>query len=563
VTKCRLSLAAILLAAVCLALQPSARAQRSPGFAQDDLRRWLSHLASDELQGRQVFSEGLGLAAIYIADHLKEWGLAPAGDEGTYFQTIKVLGMRTRSKSSVTVRIGDRVRTFVDGEGVTFPRNQGGKQTVAGPLEFVGYGFQFAPLGIDDYAGRTMRGKVALYIGRRAPGMTAEHNRLAGARPRLALDTLGAAAAIGPVLPPAGGGRGGAPQAQGQTPAAQRVDFQTAQRVDVPVAPQLTAGDEFFEFVLAGSGHTYSDLKARADREEPLPRISLPAATIEIHIDAEYDVVQTRLSRNVVGLIRGSDPAVADTYVLLGAHYDHAGYQQFAGTVAAGPNAIASCRGQSRPAPRPGDVINNGADDNGSGTAGLMAIARAFAADPRPKRSVLFVWHSGEESGLWGSRYMADHLPVPAERIAAHLNVDMIGRNRCDDPKESRTVYLVGSDRISTELHNLNEATNASLPEPLTLDYEYNDAADPESLYTRSDHYPYASKGIPSIFFTTALHRDYHFVTDEVEKIEFEKLARVAGLVYTTAVRVANLDHLPVRDNRGARTGKGKGGPLP
>jgi hypothetical protein len=566
VTK-RLRLLALLFLLPSLGGVPGAvRAQGGAPISQDDLRRWLSHLASDDLQGRQVFTEGLGLAATYIADHLQEWGVAPAGDDGTYFQTVKVLGMRTRSASRVTVRIGDRVRTFADGEGVTFPRNQGGKQTIAGPLEFVGYGFQFAPLDIDDYAGRSMAGKVAVYVGRRAPGMTATHNRLTNARARLATDTMGALAAIGPVLPPAGGGRGGgaAPAAgQTQAAAASRVDFQTAQRVDLPVAPLLTAGDEFFEFVFAGSGHSYADVKAKAERQEALPRIDLPAASIEIVIDAEYDVVQTRLSRNIVGVVAGGDPAASDTYVLLGAHYDHAGYQQFAGTVAAGPNAIASCVGQTRPAPRPGDIVNNGADDNGSGTVGLMALAKAFATGPRPRRSVLFVWHTGEEAGLWGSRYMADHLPVPPERIAAHLNMDMVGRNRCDDPAESSTVYLVGSDRISTELHNINEATNAELAAPLTLNYEYNDVADLESLYTRSDHYPYAAQGIPAIFFTTALHRDYHFATDEVEKIHFDKLARVAGLVYATAARVANLDHLPSRDRRGPRMGLGRTGRIP
>ena len=155
---------------------------------------------------------------------------------------------------------------------------------------------------------------------------------------------------------------------------------------------------------------------------------------------------------------------------------------------------------------------------------------------------------------------MADHPVVPLDRVAAQLNIDMIGRNRCDDPAEANTVYLVGSDRISTELHNLNEEANASLPRPLALNYDLNDAADLESLYTRSDHYSYASKGIPVIFFTTGLHRDYHFVTDEVDKIIFPKLQRVTQLVYTTASRLANLDHFPARDNKGPRVGRGQTG---
>jgi hypothetical protein len=123
-------------------------------------------------------------------------------------------------------------------------------------------------------------------------------------------------------------------------------------------------------------------------------------------------------------------------------------------------------------------------------------------------------------------------------------------------------VYLVGSDRISTELHNLSEDANASLPTPMKLDYEYNDPADPESIYTRSDHYSYASKGIPIIFYTTGLHRDYHYLTDEVERIEFPKMAHIAQLMYTTGMKVANLDHFPARDNKGPRAGKNGGGKI-
>jgi Zn-dependent M28 family amino/carboxypeptidase len=191
-----------------------------------------------------------------------------------------------------------------------------------------------------------------------------------------------------------------------------------------------------------------------------------------------------------------------------------------------------------------------------------MALAKAFSRSQRMRRSVMFVWHTSEEGGLNGSRYMADHPIVPLEKVAAQLNIDMVGRNRCDDAKEANTVHVVGADRISTELHNVNEEANAALPSPLTLDYELNDPADLESIYTRSDHYSYASKGVPIIFFTTGIHRDYHYVTDEVDKIEFAKMAKIAALVYGTAARVANLDHQPRRDNLGPRVGKGQTGPI-
>ncbi len=223
--------------------------------------------------------------------------------------------------------------------------------------------------------------------------------------------------------------------------------------------------------------------------------------------------------------------------------------------------ALGGGRGGQAPA-NPEDRINNGADDDGSGTVAIMAIARAFAQGPKPKRSLLFVWHAGEENGLLGSRYIADFPVVPIEKIVAQLNMDMVGRNRNDDPKQANTVLVVGSDRISTELHNLNEDANASLAKPMTMDYEMNDPADTESIYTRSDHYSYAAKGIPIIFYFTGLHPDYHAPSDSVDKIVFDKIQRVAQLAYETGRRVANLDHAPVRDNKGPRVGKTVGGKI-
>src|SRR5205823_14458479 len=136
------------------------------------------------------------------------------------------------------------------------------------------------------------------------------------------------------------------------------------------------------------------------------------------------------------------------------------------------------------------------------------------------------------------------------DKIVTQLNIDMIGRNRDDKASESNTVYLIGSDRISSELHNLNRAANADLPKPMTLSYEFNDPNDLEQLYFRSDHYSYAAKGIPIIFFTTGLHPDYHANTDEVSKIDIDKMTRITQMIYETGWSVANLDHAPVRDNK-------------
>jgi hypothetical protein len=555
-------------------------AQRAPAQGSinaSDLKEWLGYLASDQLEGRQVYSEGLGLAAAYIADHLKEWGVQPGGDNGTYFQSVKVAGVRTTSRASLTVDVNGQSRTFKDGEGIVFPRNMGGKQVVTGEqIQFAGYGLQVPAAGIDDYAGMNPRGKVVVFIGQGPESLPAGSNRIVGARGRNAVEK-GAIAVISPAQD-SGAGRGGrsatpatptpaatqpAPAGRGGRGAGQpdNGDFTSVQRYDLPVAPAVTAEDEFFEFLFSGSDVKYAELKEKAAKREALPRFALKGVKLTFNVDADYTVVRTRLTRNVVGIVPGSDPVLRDTYVGFGAHYDHVGYRETGAPTAVGNNA-GGCTGQARPVPRPGDNINNGADDDGSGSVALMGVAKAFAQGPAPKRSMLFVWHSGEESGLQGSRYNADYPVVPNEKIVSVLNVDMVGRNRCDLDTESNKVYLVGSDRISTELHNVSEDANASIPTPMQLDYEMNDPADPESLYTRSDHYSYASKGIPVIFYTTGLHKDYHWVTDEVDKIEFDKMARIAQLVYTTGARVGNLDHAPVRDNKGPRAGKGTSGKI-
>jgi Zn-dependent M28 family amino/carboxypeptidase len=225
-------------------------------------------------------------------------------------------------------------------------------------------------------------------------------------------------------------------------------------------------------------------------------------------------------------------------YVALGAHLDHLGRESQRATHAGGQTGK--------------DDIYNGADDDGSGVVALLQMAEAVAAGPRPKRSLLFVWHTGEEYGSWGAKYFTAFPTVPLDHIVAQLNVDMIGRSRQkgDDTPEDQVlsgpneVYIVGSRRLSQDLGDTCDRVDRAFLN-LALNYKYDAPDDPERIYERSDHYEYAQKGIPVAFFFTGLHGDYHRVTDEVERIDFEKLQKVAQTVLATAWTLANAPDRP------------------
>ena len=587
-------------------------------YAQIDaagMKEWLTYLSSDELQGRQVFTEGYGLAAAYVADHLKSWGLKPLGADGTFFENVTLKGYRVTRNSTVTVTAGGKTATFKQGDHVTLPANAGGKQTLTFTgAEFVGYGLP------SDYSGRDVRGKLVVWmpnLAATAAGAPAARN--AGGGP--AISTRGAKAAIGfaPEAAPSAaeqaltqaqdalqkatdavrqaqtqvGGRGRGAVGRGAAPAS---DFTTVLNVALPQPPQFTGDETFFEALFAGSPVKFADLKAKAQKGEHIDPFPLQAS-VTIGVDNAYDIVSEQRTRNVAAMVAGTDPRLKDTYVLFGAHLDHIGYSQTGGgnqpsstgcrqrsdaaqaairaagkTVqnpgrgrgTQGANAAPSGRAAAAPTAssvpfEQRDMINNGADDDGSGSTALLAIAKAFATGPRPKRSVVLLWHTGEEAGLYGSRYNADFPVVPLDKVQAQLNIDMIGRDDCDNLEGDyrNTLFVVGADRISSDLHNLVVETNQSMPNPLTLDYELNDPMDPESVYTRSDHYSYAAKGIPIAFFTTGLHPDYHRVSDTIDKIVFPKMARIAQLVYESGFSIAESDQVLVRDNKGPRTGFG------
>ncbi len=580
-----------------------------------ELKEYLTYLSSDQLTGRQIYTEGYGLAAGYIQEHLRQWGVKPIGENGTYLQTVKSRGYKVTRNSTVTVDVGGQSKTFKQGEHVTFPMASGGKQTVAYK------GAQFIGTNAAPVAGLDLKGKLAVWMNATSPAGAPAFRRIpqnagingainAGATgvvgfapappaPSVATEALAKAqealaqaqaavtAAQTAARGNAGGFQGGFGGFGGRGPTPIPSDLTTVQNVQLPVTPNFTGDETFFEFLLSASPTKFADLKALASKGGDMPPFAINA-TITVNVDNTFEVVSQQLAHNVVGMIEGSDPKLKDTYVMYGAHLDHNGYSQagngnlgstsgcrnrsavaLAAVTAsgkkpvkgaqAGPPAFAAAPTGDGSRFDKGDYINNGADDDGSGSATLMGVARAFATGPKPKRSVVVIWHVGEEAGLLGSRYNADFPIVPLDKVQAVLNMDMVGRDDCDNLEGDYTnsVFLVGDDRISTDLHNVIVQANQSMTRPLTLDYEMNDPADPEGVYTRSDHYSYAAKGIPVAFFTTGLHPDYHRVSDSVEKIVFPKMARIGQLMYESGFAIAATDRVLERDNKGPRVGFG------
>jgi hypothetical protein len=249
-----------------------------------------------------------------------------------------------------------------------------------------------------------------------------------------------------------------------------------------------------------------------AKRRDFVPVKSNVSVSIEVIV--EENVIE---SENVLGIIEGTD--LKDEFVVITAHYDHLG--------------------------KKGNDVYNGADDDGSGTTAILEIGRALAQAKKdghgPRRSVLIMPVSGEEKGLLGSEFYAANPVFPLNKTVANLNVDMIGRTDDQHKDNNRYVYLIGSNRLSTNLHYLSERVNADCC-GLFLDYTYNDPNDPNRFYYRSDHYNFIKNGVPAIFYFSGVHEDYHKPTDIVDKIEFDKMTEITRLIYRTALEIANTE---------------------
>jgi len=270
---------------------------------------------------------------------------------------------------------------------------------------------------------------------------------------------------------------------------------------------------------IVGSG--WPAIKEKS-RKEQVPFTVIPA-NVGLEFRKKIQVLQ---STNVLGVLEGTDKK--NEWLVITAHYDHLG--------------------------KKGDVIYYGADDDGSGTVSILEIAEAFvkakAAGKGPRRSILFMTVSGEEKGLWGSEFFSDFPTIPTENISANLNIDMIGRTDTErlKPDTLNYIYVVGDDKLSSELKPLSESVNKQYTK-LVLDYKFNDPRDKERIYYRSDHYNFARKGVPIIFYYDGmLKADYHKPTDTPDKINYPLLAKRAQLVFYTGWEMANRDNMLKRD---------------
>jgi hypothetical protein len=522
------------LAAVSVARGPStlgAAPASPPGaeaITERALRAHLGFIASDALEGRKTGSRGIDAAAAYLVAQLTRLGLTPAGDGGSYLQAI-ALTRRTVHLDKATLSVG---RTSL-AHGTDFlPGATAG--TVEGPVVYLGTGTVIRSRGVDPYQGIDVKGRIVVTHAGLPSGFT--RNDLTGRpgedwqMPEMAARARGALAVL--YLPDYATLSRWAVTAQAR-PARTSLTVDAFTQ-DARPLPSATLSASGIAALFAGQPLGAQEAFQRAVRQDPAAPFVMTGATVRLEIPSTDDKLT---SSNVVAVLEGSDPSLAGEYVALGAHYDHLG-------MADTPNAA-------------GDTIYNGADDDGSGTVGLLAMAEAFATTrPRPKRSILFVWHTGEEAGLWGSRYFTDHPTVPLDRVVAQLNIDMIGRGRpIGSPRpanplaltELDSVYVVGAKRLSTELGGLVERVNAGYHK-LRLDYALDAPDNPAGIYERSDHYQYAKRGIPIAFFFTGVHEDYHGLDDEIDDIDFPKLRRITQTVYGIARELATRRERPKVD---------------
>lgn len=483
------------------------------------LRTHLSILASDEFEGRNTGERGGDLAAEYIATHFSKLGLKGPVN-GSYYQAVDLVRQHINNKTFVAN--GDSLEFLTD--FLFFPDLQR-LELDAPALVFAGYGIEDE--NYNDYQQLEVKGKVVMILPGEPFGpdsnsyvsRSREFSEWAANQERKLelLREKGAAAVIMVTKSVATYAKNYRNYFAG-TSMKLRSDVEGNSGASLPL---LYVSPEAADQLLAPGSQRLPALQ-RSIAATGKPASRQINTKLHIRIDRRSEPVD---ASNVLGYLEGRDPKLKHELIVLTAHYDHEGIID--------------------------GKIYNGADDDGSGTSAVLAVAEAFVrahkAGKGPRRSILFMTVTAEEKGLLGSRYYSDNPVFPLENTITNLNIDMIGRVDSAHADNPEYVYIIGSDKLSTELHAINEQANTTYTQ-LELDYTYNEPDDPNRFYYRSDHYNFAKHGIPIVFYFNGVHEDYHKHTDEIDKINFDMLTLRSRLVFHTAWELANREERPKVD---------------
>ena len=523
----------LLLAASLLGLPllSSAQEKFAESISATDLEKKLRILAADDMEGRETGTRGQRKAAEYVAGQFAAYGLKPivkTPDGKLDFQQRFTLYKKTWGDFYVSAG-GKRFGYLTDflTNGLLNVPTETKYETV-----FVGYGI--GESSYDDYAGRDVTGKAVVIL-EGEPKTADSKNRISGTNEASKWGSPNGWRAKSLLAKEKGAAQLFIISAESATAfkelLSQRgVMQQRFNRLSLkPGAENVSSvgiflvSSEMAATLLNTSVATLSQTTT-ALAQSATPNSSSLAGQVSVKAERVDEKTE---SSNVLGFLEGTDKK--DEVLVVSAHYDHIGIS-------------------------PDGQINNGANDDGSGTVSVLEIAQAFAqakaAGKGPRRSILFLTVSGEEKGLLGSEYYADMNPVlPLDKTVGDLNIDMVGRvDNLHQGKSDNYIYVIGSDKLSSDLHKISEAANQTHTK-MELDYKYNDPQDPERIYYRSDHYNFAKHNIPIIFYFNGLHDDYHKPTDDVEKIDFKLAEKSARLVFYTAWDIANRDQRLVVDS--------------
>ena len=492
------------LLALALLLSLSAAAQKkssnpksfAASITEADLKKHLYVVAAKEMEGRETATEGQRKAAAYIENAFKLLGLQP-GNQGSYQLPYPVY--RDSLVAAHMVVNGKELVINLDFQPSLAFNNNG--TIYFSEVVFAGYGIVDSTY--NSYGTVNVRGKAVLIAEGGPDGFSGERGRTNSFAKILAAREKGAAAVflVSSNFKPAGPGN---------------MYVNLFKESQYPAF--YTISDKTAELLIDSSWNTMKE-KIKKEKQEPMPL----KVDVQLEVNKKIEKLQ---SSNVLGVLEGTDKK--NEYLVVTAHYDHLGKR--------------------------GETVYYGADDDGSGTVSVLEIAEAFvkakAAGKGPRRSILFMTVSGEEKGLWGSQYYSNYPTIHPDLITANLNIDMIGRIDTErkKPDTLNYVYVVGDDKLSSELKPLSEGVNNKYSK-LVLDYKFNDPNDRSRIYYRSDHYNFAKIGIPVIFYYDGmLLADYHRPTDTPDKINFKLMAKRAQLVFYTAWEMANRETMMKRD---------------